>query len=164
MIKFRTMVINAEEIGGTATSDNDPRITRVGKPLRKYKLDELPQLMNVLRGDMSLVGPRPEVPQYVEMLSEEERVILTLRPGITDWATLWDYDEGAVLAASADPEWTYLEKIRPLKTRLQLEYVRNQSFFTDLIIIARTIAAIVFRARPDAMSIWARGDEQVRKD
>jgi lipopolysaccharide/colanic/teichoic acid biosynthesis glycosyltransferase len=164
IIKFRTMVVNAEKFGGTATSDGDPRITRLGRPLRKYKLDELPQLINVLRGEMSLVGPRPEVPQYVEMLSEEERVILTHRPGITDWATLWDADEGAVLAASADPERTYLDKIRPLKTKLQLEYVRNQSFWTDLIIISRTIAAIVFRAKPGAMSIWARGNEHAGKD
>ena len=153
IFKFRSMVINAEKIGGPSTADGDPRITRVGRFVRKYKLDELPQLINVVIGDMSLVGPRPEVPQYVALYSEEERVILTVRPGITDWATLWNPDEGAVLAGSPDPEKTYLEKIRPVKIRLQLHYVRTRSLWTDLTIIARTLAAMIFRLKPQAMSV-----------
>lgn len=153
IFKFRSMVINAEKIGGPSTADGDPRITRVGRFVRKYKLDELPQLINVVIGDMSLVGPRPEVSQYVAMYSEEERAILTVRPGITDWATLWNPDEGAVLAGSPDPEKTYLEKIRPVKIRLQLHYVRTRSLWTDLTIIARTLAAMIFRLKPQAMGV-----------
>ena len=144
IFKFRTMVMNAEQVGGPSTADDDPRITRVGKRLRKYKLDELPQFLNVLTGDMSLVGPRPEVPQYVALFTEEEKAILSVRPGITDWASLWNPDEGAVLAGSPDPEKAYLEKIRPEKIRLQLEYVRRRNFGVDLSILART-AWIVLR-------------------
>lgn len=145
IIKFRTMVVNADRIGGPSTPDDDPRITRVGKFLRKYKLDEMPQLMNVLVGEMSFVGPRPEVPYYVNMFSEEEKAILTVRPGITDWASLWNSDEGAILAGSPDPEKTYMEKIRPEKIRLQLEYVRNHSFGVDIKIIAQTIGMVLGR-------------------
>ncbi|HOX22310.1 MAG TPA: sugar transferase, partial [Elusimicrobiales bacterium] len=100
IFKFRSMVVNAEKIGASSTSDDDARITRIGKLLRKLKLDELPQLFNVLSGDMSFVGPRPEVQKFVDMYTEEEKAILTLRPGITDWASLWNADEGKVLAGS----------------------------------------------------------------
>ncbi len=151
--KFRTMVPGAERIGGPSTADEDPRITRPGKFLRKYKLDELPELINVLRGEMSIVGPRPEVPQYVAMFDEEEKKILNLRPGITDWATLWNSDEGAVLAGTEDAEKVYLEKIRPTKVRLQLEYARKHSFFIDLSIVAQTLLAIVLRRKPAALSV-----------
>jgi lipopolysaccharide/colanic/teichoic acid biosynthesis glycosyltransferase len=142
IFKFRTMVVNADNIGGPSTADDDPRITHIGKYLRKYKLDELPQLINVLKGDMSIVGPRPEVKHYVDMYTEEEKEILTVRPGITDWASIWNSDEGAVLAGSPDPEKTYMEKIRPEKIRLQLKYVREQSFWIDLKIIFQTLLAI----------------------
>jgi lipopolysaccharide/colanic/teichoic acid biosynthesis glycosyltransferase len=145
MLKFRTMVVDAERIGGSSTADDDPRITRVGKLLRKYKLDELPQLINVLKGEMSLVGPRPEVPQYVAMFTNEEQLILAVRPGITDLASLWNADEGSFLAGSKDPEKTYLEVIRPNKIRLQLEYVRRQSFVTDLQIIWKTVWTVLMR-------------------
>ncbi len=157
IFKFRTMVANADKIGGPSTPDNDPRITRVGKFLRKYKLDELPQLINVLKGEMSLVGPRPEVQHYVEMFIEEEREILSVRPGITDWATLWNSDEGAVLAGSSDPEKTYLEKVRPEKIKLQLEYVRKRSFWIDIMIIFQTLVAIIFRIKPRAMGVTLDG-------
>lgn len=143
IFKFRTMVVNADKIGGSSTSDDDPRITKIGKFLRKYKLDELPQLINVLKGEMSLVGPRPEVQHYVDMFTEEERAILSVRPGITDWASLWNNDEGAILAGSSDPEKLYLEEIRPEKIRLQLKYVRERSFWVDLKIIFQTLVAIV---------------------
>ena len=146
MLKFRTMVANAEALGGSCTSNGDPRITSIGGRLRKYKLDELPQLFNVLRGDMSLVGPRSEVQQYVSMFSEEEKEILHMRPGITDLATLWDSDEGALLAESSDPERTYLETIRPEKIRLQLEYVRERALLLDFRIACSTVALVLRRA------------------
>ena len=137
--KFRTMVDNAEKIGGPSTPADDPRLTKIGKILRRYNLDELPQFINVLNGEMSIVGPRPEVPQYVKIFTEEEREILTVRPGITDWASIWNPDEGAVLAGSDDPEKEYLEKIWPEKHRLELEYVRNRSFLIDCKIMLKTL-------------------------
>lgn len=145
MFKFRTMVVNADKIGGPSTADDDPRLLKVGKLIRKYKLDEIPQLINVLKGDMSLVGPRPEVPHYVNMFTEEEKEILSVRPGITDWASLWNSDEGAILAGSSDPEKTYMEKIWPEKKRLQLKYVKEHSFLTDIKIILLTILKIIKR-------------------
>jgi lipopolysaccharide/colanic/teichoic acid biosynthesis glycosyltransferase len=151
ILKFRTMVPNAEKTGGPSTADDDPRITRCGRLLRKYKLDEFPQLINVLRGEMSVVGPRPEVPFYVNLFSDEEKAILSVRPGITDWASLWNSDEGAVLAGSADPEQAYMERIRPEKIRLQLAYVRNQSFLVDFGIIAQTVLAVLTKRRPQAL-------------
>ena len=141
--KFRTMVEDAETKGGSSTADDDPRITHIGRILRKYKLDELPQLFDVLRGKMSIVGPRPEVKHYVDMFTEEEKSILSVRPGITDWATLWNSDEGALLAGSLDPEKAYMEKIRPEKIRLQLKYIRERSFLVDIKIILLTLKAVV---------------------
>jgi lipopolysaccharide/colanic/teichoic acid biosynthesis glycosyltransferase len=143
IFKFRTMVIDAEKKGGSSTADDDPRITKVGRSLRKYKLDELPQLINVLKGEMSFVGPRPEIQHYVDMFTEKERFILSVKPGITDWASLWNPAEGAVLAGSPDPEKTYMDKIRPEKIRLQLKYVRERSFWIDLEIIAQTLLTIL---------------------
>lgn len=145
IFKFRTMVLDAERLGGPSTADDDPRITKIGRFLRKYKFDELPQFINVLKGDMSFVGPRPEVQHYVDMFTDEEKAILNVRPGITDWASLWNPDEGAILAGSPDPEKTYMEKIRPEKLRLQLRYVRERSFWKDLKIIFLTLKAIVIR-------------------
>jgi lipopolysaccharide/colanic/teichoic acid biosynthesis glycosyltransferase len=138
MLKFRTMVVNAEALGGSATAADDPRITTLGKFLRRYKLDELPQLLNVLFGDMSLVGPRPEVEKYVNLYSPGEKAILTVRPGITDWASIWNSNEAAVLEGSRDPEKAYEELIRPTKLTLQLLYVRNHSLFVDLKILVHT--------------------------
>ena len=139
------MVVNAEKLGGSSTADDDPRITKTGKFLRKYKLDELPQLINVLKGEMSFVGPRPEVQHYVDMFTEEEKAILDVRPGITDWASLWNPDEGAILKESKDPEKAYIEKIRPKKLKLQLKYVRKRSFWIDLKIILLTLKTIMIR-------------------
>jgi len=138
--KFRSMVKEAEKMGGPSTAADDPRLTKIGKFLKRYQLDELPQLINVLKGEMSFVGPRPEVPLYVDMMSEEERkTILSVRPGMTDWASLWNFHESEVLKGSPDPEKTYMEKIRPEKIRLQLKYVKNRSFLLDLKIILKTI-------------------------
>lgn len=141
MYKFRTMVPNADKIGGPDTPEDDPRITRVGQQLRRYKIDELPQLVNVLLGEMSLVGPRPEVLDRVALYTEEERELLCIRPGITDWASIRFRNEGEILRASADPERTYLEKIRPEKVRLGLEYVRHHTILDDFQILLRTAAA-----------------------
>lgn len=151
IFKFRTMVVNAESLGGPDTSANDPRITKIGKVLRRYNLDELPQFINVLKGEMSIVGPRPEVPQYVELFSEEEKAILTVRPGITDWATIWIRNEGKVLAASEDPERAYLEMIWPEKRAMQLEYVKNHSVRQDFHIMLKTLQVHLFdRFKSDA--------------
>jgi len=146
IFKFRTMVLNAEKLGGPSTADDDPRITRVGKFIRKFKLDELPQLINVLEGEMSIVGPRPEVQHYVNMFTDEEKAILTVKPGITDWASLWNPDEGSFLSRSPDPERTYMEEIRPTKLRLQLKYVRERSFAVDLGIIMKTISTVISKS------------------
>jgi lipopolysaccharide/colanic/teichoic acid biosynthesis glycosyltransferase len=143
MMKFRTMVVNAESLGGSATAADDPRITAIGKFLRRYKLDELPQFLNVLAGDMSLVGPRPEVKKYVSLYSPEEKAILAVRPGITDWASIWNSNEAAVLEGSRDPEKTYEELIRPTKLALQLLYVKKHSFFMDLKILFHTAVKLI---------------------
>ena len=143
IFKFRTMVVNAEKIGASSTSDDDARITCIGRFLRKYKLDELPQLLNVLAGDMSVVGPRPEVRKFTDLYTDAEKVILTVRPGITDWASLWNSDEGTLLKGSLDPDKDYLEKIRPEKIRLQLKYVQDRSFWTDIRIIFLTLKTII---------------------
>lgn len=143
IFKFRTMVVNAEKIGGPSTADDDPRITPIGHKLRKFKLDELPQLFNVFLGEMSLVGPRPEVKRYTDMFTEEEKAVLSVRPGITDWASLWNSDEGSVLAGAEDPEAAYMKLIRPTKVKLQMKYVRERSFLTDLDIIWKTLMVLV---------------------
>lgn len=145
IFKFRSMVMNAEKIGGSSTANDDPRITKIGHKLRRLKVDEIPQLLNVLKGDMSLVGPRPEVRHYTNMFSKEEKAILSVRPGITDWASLWNPNEGKILAGSPDPDKTYMEKIRPTKLKLQLKYVREKSLRHDLVIILKTIKAVVSR-------------------
>ena len=143
MIKFRTMVQNADKIGGLSTAADDSRLTKTGKFLKKYQLDELPQLINVLKGEMSIVGPRPEVPFYVNMMTEEEkRVILSVRPGMTDWASLSNFHEGEILRGSSDPEKMYQEKIRPEKIRLQIQYVKERNFLVDLKIIGQTLLKI----------------------
>jgi len=143
MLKFRTMVVGADRLGGSSTPEDDPRITSVGKTLRKYKLDELPQLWNVLVGEMSFVGPRPQVQWAVDLYTPEERAILAVRPGITDNASLRFSNEAEVLKGSKDPDRDYIEKIHPEKMRLSLEYVRTRSFAGDLSIIARTAGKVL---------------------
>jgi lipopolysaccharide/colanic/teichoic acid biosynthesis glycosyltransferase len=143
MMKFRTMVVGADKLGGSSTPDDDPRITRVGKFLRRYKLDELPQLLNVLRGEMSFVGPRPQVQWAVDLYTEEERRVLTVRPGLTDYASLKFANEGEILKGSTNPDKDYMEKIHPEKMRLGLEYIEKQSLWTDLYIILQTIRTLI---------------------
>lgn len=142
IFKFRSMVVNADKIGGPTTSGDDPRVTRSGRFIRRFKLDELSQLINVLLGDMSLVGPRPEVVEKVERYSEQEKKTLALRPGITDWASIWNSDEGGVLEGALDADAVYEEVIRPTKMKLQLEYLKNHSFFVDLKIIFYTFCRL----------------------
>ena len=142
ILKLRTMVENAEQLGGAETASDDPRITRAGKFLRQYKLDEFPQLINVLKGEMSLVGPRPEVLDEVVRYTEQEKQVLRVRPGITDWASLKFHHEGEILRGHSDPHRAYHEKIRPEKMRLQIQYVKSHSLFTDFVIICRTFRAI----------------------
>lgn len=140
--KFRTMVVGAEKMGASSTAEDDPRITHVGRFLRKYKLDELPQLLNVFKGEMSIVGPRPQVPWIAEQYSGEEKLLFSVKPGMTDWASIEFSNEGEILKGSEDPDRDYLEKIAPRKRQLGLEYVRNHSLWTDLKIIFLTIKRI----------------------
>ena len=130
-------------MGGPSTASDDPRLLKIGLFLKKFQLDELPQLINVLKGEMSFVGPRPEVKIYVDLLSEQEKEkILSLRPGMTDFASLWNFHEGEILKGSSDPEKTYLEKIRPKKIELQLKYAKERNFWLDIRLILKTIAKI----------------------
>jgi lipopolysaccharide/colanic/teichoic acid biosynthesis glycosyltransferase len=145
IFKFRTMVQNADKIGGPSTAGDDPRLTKIGKLLRKYNLDELPQLINVLKGEMSIVGPRPEVPQEVKTFDEEtRRIILSVRPGMTDLATLENVHEEEILKGSKDPHATYQKLIKPKKLKLAVKYVKTKSFFLDIKIILETIKIAIF--------------------
>jgi lipopolysaccharide/colanic/teichoic acid biosynthesis glycosyltransferase len=147
MLKFRTMVTEADKKGGSSTPDNDPRITRVGRVLRAKKLDELPQLWNVFKGEMSVVGPRPQVEWAVARYEEHEQAILSVLPGITDQASLAFPNEGEILRGSSDPDRDYFIKIHPEKMRLSLEYIRQRTFFGDLRIIGQTVATLLKRNR-----------------
>jgi len=142
LLKFRSMRPDSEAKGQITVGGRDPRITGVGYFLRRSKLDELPQLINVLLGDMSVVGPRPEVPRYVALYSEEQRNVLNVRPGITSLASIAYIDENEVLGRSQDPERTYIEEVMPAKLALDLRYVRERSLLLDLRIIGRTFARI----------------------
>ena len=144
MFKFRSMVQNADKIGAASTPEDDPRVTRIGSFLRAYKLDELPQLLNVFMGEMSLVGPRPQVAWAVDLYSPEEKGVLNVRPGITDYASLRFREEGKILSGSSNPDKDYFEKIHPEKMRLSLEYIRKQSFRLDCEILAQTLASVIF--------------------
>jgi lipopolysaccharide/colanic/teichoic acid biosynthesis glycosyltransferase len=136
------MVVGAPQIGGALTIGDDPRVTRLGRILRKTKIDELPQFINVLRGEMTLVGPRPEVQQYVNLFRRDYEEILRVRPGITDLASLKYRDESPLLAV-ADPEQEYVRAILPDKIALAKEYVRQSSFFFDLSLMVKTVARIL---------------------
>jgi lipopolysaccharide/colanic/teichoic acid biosynthesis glycosyltransferase len=144
LLKFRTMVLGADTKGLLTIGDQDHRITKTGRWLRKYKLDELPQLLNIIKGDMSLVGPRPEVRKYVDRYTSEQRIVLSVRPGLTDYASLEYIRENEILSSYSDPEKAYLEIIMPEKLRLNLNYIREQSMFTDLKIILKTIMKILY--------------------
>ena len=142
IFKFRTMIPDAGKVGGPSTALNDPRLTRIGRFLRKYKIDELPQLINVLCGEMSFVGPRPQVEEYTKRYSDEEELILSVRPGLTDYASLRFINLDEFLGDD-DVDEKYLREVEPEKNRLRLEYVRNQSFWTDVKILIRTVVALL---------------------
>lgn len=143
LIKFRTMVPGADGKGGLTIGVRDPRITGVGNFLRKHKLDELPQLINVLKGDMSLVGPRPELPKYVALYSGEQKKVLAIRPGITDLASLEFINENEILGNSNDPERTYIEEIMPVKLEMNRKYLENPNPATYFRIIGLTLKKIL---------------------
>jgi lipopolysaccharide/colanic/teichoic acid biosynthesis glycosyltransferase len=142
MWKFRSMVVNAEKIGTQLTVGRDNRITRVGHFLRASKIDELPQLINVLLGEMSLVGPRPEVPRYVNLYTSEQAKVLELVPGMTDLASIAYRNENDILANSLDPEREYIEKIVPDKIQINLQYAARASIWNDFLVILKTIKVI----------------------
>ena len=144
IFKFRTMRVDAPATGPALTIGEDPRITRVGRFLRHYKLDELPQLLNVLRGEMSLVGPRPEVPKYVALYDDEQKRVLELTPGITDVASIAFRNESEILGKARDPEREYVERIMPEKIRLNLEYAEKASVFSDIGVLFKTLVAVAF--------------------
>jgi len=145
MIKFRSMVTNADKIGGSSTAAGDRRITPIGRFVRAYKLDELIQLWNVLKGDMSLVGPRPQVLSDAALYTRAEKRMLSVRPGITDLASIVFSDEGEILKGSADPDLLYNQIIRPWKSRLALAYIDHQSLSIDLWLILLTLLVVVSR-------------------
>jgi lipopolysaccharide/colanic/teichoic acid biosynthesis glycosyltransferase len=143
LLKFRSMRVGADKMSLITIGDRDPRVTRAGYYIRKYKLDELPQLWNVLVGDMSLVGPRPEVRRYVDVYTEEQRKVLSVRPGITDYASIEYIDENVLLAQSDDPDKTYIEQIIPAKIALNMRYIEHQTLGEYLKIIFLTFYKIV---------------------
>ncbi len=142
LLKFRTMRSGSEAKGQLTIGGRDPRVTGVGYFLRKTKLDELPQLWNVLIGDMSVVGPRPEVPKYVALYTAEQRAVLSVRPGITGMASIDYIDENELLAKAADPERAYIQEVMPAKLLLDLRYVRERSFALDMRIIMATVGRV----------------------
>jgi lipopolysaccharide/colanic/teichoic acid biosynthesis glycosyltransferase len=145
LLKFRSMHVNAEAQGRITVGSRDSRITKSGYYLRKYKLDEFPQFINVLKGEMSIVGPRPEVREYVDLYTESQRKILQVKPGITDLASLAYFHENELLAKSDNPQQTYIQEVMPEKIRLNEKYLANPSLSQDLVIICKTFAKI-FRA------------------
>lgn len=143
LFKFRSMVVDADKKGLITVGGRDPRITRSGYFIRKYKLDELPQLINVLVGDMSLVGPRPEVRKYVDLYTDEQQKVLSVKPGITDYASIEYMDENEILGKSSDPEKTYIEEIMPEKIKYNMKYILNKNVSEYFKIIFLTLLKIV---------------------
>jgi len=145
LYKFRTMCVAADRGSLITVGADDARITRVGAFLRKFKIDEFPQFLNILKGEMSIVGPRPEVRKYVDLYTPEQMRVLSVRPGLTDYASIRYVNENELLATSADPEQTYIQEIMPDKLKLNLKYIDEQSFSTDCKIILETLKAILVR-------------------
>jgi lipopolysaccharide/colanic/teichoic acid biosynthesis glycosyltransferase len=154
MLKLRTMYKDAEQYGPSSTSDEDPRITRTGRALRRWKLDELPQLFNVLRGDMSLVGPRPQVQWAVDLYTPDEWRLLRLRPGVTDYASIRFHNEGRILRGSENADKAYLIQIAPTKIALGLAYVENASFRGDLKILWTTVCTSLLGKHAEGADGW----------
>ena len=145
LLKFRSMRTNADKLGKLTVGMRDPRITKIGYFIRKFKLDEFPQFINVLIGEMSIVGPRPDVQEYVDLYSTEERKVLEVKPGITDYASLEYFEESDLLAKSSNPEKTYIEEIMPAKLKLNQKYIANPTLLVDLKIIFLTAKRILVK-------------------
>ena len=145
LLKFRSMRTNADKLGKLTVGMRDPRITKIGYFLRKFKLDEFPQFINVLKAEMSIVGPRPDVKEYVDLYTAEQRTILLVKPGITDYASLEYFEESDFLAKSSNPEKTYIEEIMPAKIRLNQKYIANPTLLVDLKIIFLTAKRILVK-------------------
>lgn len=143
LFKFRSMAVGSDQKGLLTVGGNDSRITKPGYFIRKYKIDELPQLINVFIGDMSLVGPRPEVRKYVDLYNQEQQKVLSVKPGITDYASIAYINENEVLGKSSNPEKNYIEEVMPSKLKLNLKYIEEKSVITDIKIIFKTIAKII---------------------
>ena len=143
LLKFRSMRSNADQLGQLTVGSRDPRVTNIGHFIRKYKLDEFPQFINVLKGDMSIIGPRPEVKKYVDLYSIDQREVLQVKPGITDYASIEYFEENKLLGESENPEKTYIEEIMPAKLLLNKKYLDNPTFFHDLKIIWLTFRKII---------------------
>jgi lipopolysaccharide/colanic/teichoic acid biosynthesis glycosyltransferase len=143
LFKFRTMHINADKLGLLTIGNNDNRITKAGYWLRKYKIDEMPQVINVFIGDMSFVGPRPEVRKYVNLYNQQQLSVLSIRPGITDWASIEFRNENEVLAGYPDPEAAYIDIVMPRKLFLNMEYIKKRSVILDVKIILKTLSKII---------------------
>ncbi|MBD3637821.1 MAG: sugar transferase [Crocinitomicaceae bacterium] len=142
LLKFRSMRPNSDK-SGQITVGNDQRVTKIGKFIRKYKIDEFPQLLNVIKGDMSIVGPRPEVPEYTRYYTDEQKKVLTILPGLTDYATLEYIDEQVILGKAENPEEVYITQVMPDKLQLNLRYLEERSFLLDIKLIFRTIRKII---------------------
>lgn len=145
LYKFRTMYSGSDRTGLLTVGSHDARITRAGYYLRKYKIDELPQLLNILKGDMSFVGPRPEVCKYVELYDAAQKRVLTVKPGITDWASIQFIDENSLLETAEDPEDFYIHTVIPLKLSQNLRYIEHHNLWIDLKIISYTLRSILYR-------------------
>ncbi len=145
LLKFRSMRMNADQLGKLTVGMKDPRISRIGYFIRKYKLDEFPQFINVLKGDMSIIGPRPEVKEYVDLYTSEQQQILNVKPGITDYASLAYFDEARLLGASDNPRETYINEIMPAKLELNKKYLANPTFTHDLKLMWMTFKKMVKR-------------------
>ncbi len=143
LLKFRSMRPNADKLGQLTVGERDPRVTNTGHFIRKYKLDEFPQFINVLVGDMSIIGPRPEVKKYVDLYTDEQRAILNVKPGITDYASIEYFDESRLLGESENPEETYIQEIMPSKLLLNQKYLANPNVFHDLKIMWLTFKKII---------------------
>lgn len=143
LLKFRTMLIGSDKLGFLTIGMNDPRITSVGMFLRKFKIDELPQLINVIKGDMSIVGPRPEVPKYVDLYTEEQKKVFSIRPGITDYASIKFANENEILALSENPEKTYIDEIMPYKIEMNMKYINNPKISLYFLILILTFKKIL---------------------
>ena len=145
LLKFRSMRTDADKLGKLTVGMRDPRITKIGYFIRKFKLDEFPQFINVLKGEMSIVGPRPDVKEYVDFYTDEQRTILLVKPGITDYASLEYFEESDLLAQSSHPEKTYIEEIMPAKIKLNQKYIANPTLLVDLKIIFLTAKRILVK-------------------